>query len=405
MLDAQLINVFTLSVVNVFKEFSDIVPKKKNVYLIKEEKKIIGQGLVIKITGKISGDIIIDVNENLYKKIITQYKEKYPDIAENISEEDIKEIDQSIFTEIGNAIVSKISAYLYKLNKKSDISTPVVIPKGESIQYENIAIIEMSTPYGGFQLCLGLGKSELGRNVSLLLYGLNTEITEFLTTKFIPLGIEIISSTTKEGLVKYLKEKKIDLFIIDFYAIKVNPEIFLNSIISGLDYVVQIIFGVNKLEFQKLKTMKLATKTYQVIGIYPKTYSQEQLFEHIITYLKKIGISANEKRKHIRVNIPEKTRYFIAFKIGDQLKKARLIDLSVGGAKCLLDNEEDAKFIKVGLKLNSVDMFLKYQRLIIDCTIVNKSGASFGISFNNIIEQDLQTISKVIFKILSQQDF
>lgn len=404
MLDAQLINVFTLSVINVFKQFSDIIPKKKNVFLIKEEKKIFGKGLIIKITGTISGDIIIDFNENLYKKIIAQYKEKYPDITNNLSEEDAKEIEQSIFTEIGNSIVSKISAYLYKLNKKSEISVPKLLSKGDSIQYNNIAVIEMTTPYGGFQLCLGLGKSEFGRNVSLLLYGLNKEITEFLTTKFIPLGIEIISSSTKEGIIKYLKDKKIDLFIIDFYAIKENPEMFLNSVISELNYIVKIIFSVNKIEFQKLKSIKLATKAYQVVGIFPKTYSQKQLFEHIIGYLKKIGINTNEKRKHIRVNIPEKTRYFIAFKIGDQLKKARLIDLSIGGAKCLLDNEEDAKYIKIGLKLNSVDMFLKFQRLIIDCTVVNKNGASFGISFNNLLEQDLQTISKVIFKILSQQD-
>ncbi len=399
MVSGALVKIFTLAILNTFKGFSKIEFEKKSVYLIKETKQVKNKIIKIKITGDIDGHVLMSFPSSLEKELVNDFMKSLDQEPSSIGES----VTESALAEIGNTVVAKIQAYLYKLKKKSMISAPDVISPNEvkELNYENILVIEMKTEYGIFEIALGLQELNYKRNINILLYGLNSELVEFLTTKFIPLGFEILSSDDPKILSHYVKTKEIDFFFIDFYIIEDSPEMKLKSIVGDTDRPIKIILGGTKLDLEKIKAMPMANDHYQVVGIYPKTFSHLQLYNHIYKLLSKVGIKPDDRRKHIRVNITEQSRFFIAFKYKGNLVKARIIDLSLGGVKCILDNNEDDRILKVGLRFESVDIFLKYQRLITDCTIVYVKGNTFAVSFDNLVETERMTISKVIFRILS----
>jgi len=400
MINGKIINIFTLGVLNTIKTFSSVELKKSSVYLLKESIPIQNLTIRIKLKGAVNGDILISFNENMQKRLVKDFSNQME--MEN-SEESDNSMRTSIISEMGNTVAARISSYLSQVEMTSDIQPPNLIEPGQTkeLNYENIAVIDFIGSDGLFQIGLGLKELEYQRNLTFMLFGLNSDTVEYITTNYIPRGFEVISSEDPKILAYHAKKKKIDFVLIDFYIIEHAPENFLKSLSSSLDYTLKVVMGVTKLDLTKLKTIKLSTDTYSVIGIYPKTKSNEDILKTMNEILTKTGFKPDDRRKHIRVNINEQNRFFIAFKGKEDLVKARIIDLSLGGIKCILDKEDDEIYVTMGKILNSVDIFLKYQRIITDCTIVSKEKNMFSLAYNNLVENDKETISKVIFRILS----
>jgi|YNPMSStandDraft_1061717.scaffolds.fasta_scaffold02993_2 CheY-specific phosphatase CheX len=406
MLDGKIINVLTLGVLATVKSFSDINLVKNAVYLLKGEMEVKWFGIKIPIAGDFNGHIITFFDEGIknkleedFSKLLDRSKDEniHKNAADNIN------LSNSILSEISNTISGRISAYFSQINVKADIGIPEIIDpsKTKELNYENIAIIDFKSDYGYFKIVLGLKEIKYERNLTFALYGLKPQTIEYITTNFIPRGFEVVASDDLKLLAYYVKNKKIDFFLVDFYTIENNPESFILSLTSNIDYNLKFILGVTKVDLEKLKNIKLTGPNYSVIGIYPKTKSDQDLIETVNKILQKVGLNPDDRRKFIRVNINEQSRFFIAFKEGERLVKARIVDLSLGGAKCVFDNEQDINIVWVGRVLRSVDIFLKYNRVIADCSVVYKEGNIFSLCFNNLSNTDKETISLVIFKVLS----
>lgn len=403
MLDGKTINILTVGVLSTIKSFSDIELKKSSVYLLKEELPVYNFGIKIGISGDLNGDILTFFEDGVKEKLEKDFSKGLHRNNIDKESEDPAKLSNSILSELSNTISGRISAYFSQLNVNLKIGVPVIInPKDvKELNYENIAVIDFKSNEGLFRIALGLKELKYERNLTFALYGLKTQTVEFITTNFIPRGFEVIASDDLKLLAYFVKNKRIDFFLVDFYSIENNPEAFFNSLTVGIDYNLRFILGITKIDVVKLKNVKMAGDNYSVIGVYPKTKTDIDIINTVNKILEKVGLKPDDRRRFIRVNINEQARFFIAFKEEEKLIKARIVDLSLGGVKCAMDVEEDLKYIWVGKLLRSVDVFLKYNRVIVDCTIVNKENNYFSLAFNNLSQNDKETISLVIFKILS----
>lgn len=167
-----------------------------------------------------------------------------------------------------------------------------------------------------------------------------------------------------------------------------------------MNYKINLIFGITKVDTLKFHGIPANLEYYQLIGLFLKTFSVQEIINYIYSILQKIGIKPDDRRKDIRVNISDNTRYFISVYEKDIKFTAKLKDISIGGFRAELDSDEYKNKLQIGRIFNSVDMFLKYNRLKVNCKIVYIKDNTFSAAFINLVEQDKNIISNSIFKIL-----
>ncbi len=399
MIDGKIINISLLACVNVLKQIANIDITKKSIFIAKESYSINSDLLKIGLKGDLNGDILIAMNPVLKKKVVDAFTEQYKQLTNS----DSIDIEQSAFEEIGNIIVAKISAYLVQIQKKTDITTVKYLSNVKEINYENIAVIDMSSPDGNISICIGINEIQFTRSISFLFFGFSEDSMEDITTQFIPKGFEVYFSPTIESFISTLSQKKIDIAIIDFYAVKPDLSRFLKSTLSALTYKVNLIFGVTKLDAPKLKEVPASDEKYQIIGIYLKTFSLNEMIKYIFTVIEKIGVKADDRRKHIRVCITPNNRYYVRIKDKAANFNARLVDISLGGFRAEIDLDDNMSHLFIGKELETVDIFLKFNRLITSCKVVSIDKKYFSVSYNNLTDQEKNIISQTIFKLLSEK--
>ena len=187
MIDGKIINISLLACVNVLKQIANIDITKKSIFIAKESYSIDSDLLKIGLKGDLNGDILIAMNPALKKKVVDAFTEQYKQLADS----DSIDIEQSAFEEIGNIIVAKISAYLVQIQKKTDITTVKYLSNVKEINYEKIAIIDMSSPDGNISICIGINEIQFTRSISFLFFGFPEDSMEDITTQFIPKGFEV----------------------------------------------------------------------------------------------------------------------------------------------------------------------------------------------------------------------
>lgn len=395
-IDARVLNIILLSAINVIKQISGIDLIKKHIFSAQENLSINADILLIKISGDINGDFVLKFDKNLKEKVLEGFLKNFSEFKESNN----AELEHSAFVEIGNLITAKISNYLSVDKKNVDISSVQFISKKDEINYENIFGIDLTSNWGELSIYLGIKELKLERSLVFLFFGFSEELIEEITNEFIPKGFEIYYTQSHGECIEILKSKRIDIAIIDFYVINQDLKIFLKSYFSAIQYKINLIFGITKIDTIKFQGIPTNSENYQIIGLFLKTFSKKEIINYIYSILQKIGIKTNDRRKHVRVNITDNSRYFVSVNEKDIKFTAKLKDISLGGFRAEIDNLENKNALTIGRVLNSVDMFLKYNRLKISCKIVSVNENIFSASFVNLIEQDRNIISNSIFKIL-----
>lgn len=398
-IDSRVLNVILLSLINVIKQISGVELVKKHIYSSNDCLTINSDLLLIKLTGDLNADIIIKFDEKLKKVVIENFLKNYS----KINESDNDKIMHSAFMEIGNLISAKISNFLAVDKKNVNISSVEFINKKDEITYETIFAIEMTAEHGDLGIYLGIKELKFEKSISFIFFGFSEESVEEITNEFIPKGFEIYYAQTNGEFLEQIKSRKFDIAVIDFYVVNQELKLFLKSFFSQLDYKINLIFGVTKVDTIKFQGLSTSSENYQIIGLFLKTYSIKEVITYIYTILQKIGIKPDDRRKHIRVSIKENSRFFVSVNEKDIKFTAKLLDISLGGFKGEFDKIDNKDNIFVGKVFNSADLFLKYNRLKVNCKIVYVSDNCFSASFVNLLDQDKNIISNAIFKILSNK--
>ncbi len=399
------LNMILLSAINVIKQISNVELTKKHIFSSHESLTINADLLLIKLSGDITGDILIKFDNNLKKIVLEKFLNNYSEIKDSKN----TELENSAFNEIGNLISAKMTNFLSVENKKVDISSVSFIPSKEEIFYESIFAINMTSDFGDLSIYLCLNEIKYERSISFIFYGFSEDSMEEIINDFIPKGFEVYYAQNSTEFLNQIKSKKFDIAVIDFYVVYQDFNIFLKSYFSSLDYKINLIFGVTKLDTIKFQGISANSDKYQIIGLFLKTFSIKEIVKYIYSILQKIGIRANDRRKHVRVILSDNTRYFVTVDEKNYKFTAKLLDISMGGFKAQIDitkekDKNENKVIKkipeISSLLNNVDMFLKYNRLKVSCKVVYSNDKCFSVSFINLTEQDKNTLANVIFKIL-----
>lgn len=399
-IDGRVLNIILLSSINVIKQISGINLVKKHIFTCNNNLLVNSDLLLIKITGDISGDIIIKFDEKLKNNVLSNFFKTFIKNENSIDNNNEEELKNSAYKEIGNLISAKISNFLFADGKKVDISSVLFLPDKDEIFYETIFAVEMTSEQGDLSIFLGINEIKFERSISFIFFGFSEESIEEITNEFIPKGFEIYYAENHKNFVELIKSKKFDIAVIDFYVVNQDFKIFLKSYFSGLNYKINLIFGITKIDALKFQGIPASSEYYQLIGLFLKTFSTKEIVNYIYSILRKIGIKYDDRRKDIRVNISDNSRFFVSVNDKDIKFSAKLKDISLGGFRAEFDNPEIKEKLQVGKILNSVDMFLKYNRLKVSCKIVYISDKYFSASFVNLIDQDKNLISNSIFKIL-----
>ncbi len=399
LIDGRVLNIILLSAINVVKQISNIDLVKKHIFSTQNSLTINSDLLLIKLSGDIEGDILIKFDEQLKSKILENFLKDFS----NLNDSNNSSVVQSAFNEIGNLISAKISNFLCADNKKVNISSVGFLKQKDEISYESIFTVEMTSNFGDLSIYLGINELKFERSISFIFFGFSEESMEELTNEFIPKGFEIYYSQNAAEFITLIKSKKIDIAVIDFYVVNQEIKFFLKSCFSSLEYKINLIFGVTKLDIIKFQGLPTNSDNYQLIGLFLKTFSIKEIISYIYNILQKIGIKPDDRRKHIRVTIADNNRFFISVNDKEFKFTAKLLDISLGGFKAEFDKNSEKKEISVGKLINSADLFLKYNRLKVSCKVVYISDNTFSASFVNLVDTDKNIISNAIFKLLSNK--
>jgi CheY-specific phosphatase CheX len=399
-IDGRVLNIVLLSAINVIKQISGTNLVKKHIYTSNESLTVNSDLLLIKLSGDIKGDIIIKFDENLKDNVLQNFLKNFSNNQMNVDKKSEEELKHSAFLEIGNLISAKISNFLFADSKKVDISSVTFVSEKDEIFYESIFAVEMTSNIGDLSIFLGINEIKFERSISFIFYGFSEELIEEITNEFIPKGFEIYYAENSKNFIEQIQNKKFDIAVIDFYVVNQDFKIFLKSYFSSLKYKINLIFGITKLDALKFQGIPTNSENYQLIGLFLKTFSTKEIIGYLYSVLQKIGIKPDDRRKHVRVNISDNSRFFISVNEKNCKFTAKLKDISIGGFRAELDSPENKDKIEVGKILNSADMFLKYNRLKVNCKILYIKDNTFSASFVNLIEQDKNLISNSIFKIL-----
>ncbi|MFN3412401.1 MAG: PilZ domain-containing protein [Exilispira sp.] len=399
-IDGRVLNIILLSSINVVKQISNVDLTKKHIFTSSKNLPVNGDLLLIKFSGDINGDIIIKFDINLKKVILSNFVKNIGQSDYTKNDEVDKDLNHSAFMEIGNLISAKITNLLFADGKKVDISSVLFFPDKDEIFYESIFAVEMASAHGELSIYLGINELKYQRSVSFIFWGFTEELIEEIINDFIPKGMEVYYAENPKDFIEQTKSRKFDIAVIDFYIVNQDFKIFLKSYFSSLDYKINLIFGITKIDALKFQGIPANSQNYQLIGLFLKTFSVREIINYIYSILQKIGIKADDRRKDIRVNISDNNRYFVSINEKDLKFTAKLKDISIGGFRAELDSDEYKNKIQIGKIFNSVDMFLKYNRLKVNCKIVYVKDNTFSASFVDLIDQDKNIISNSIFKIL-----
>lgn len=227
---------------------------------------------------------------------------------------------------------------------------------------------------------------------------------EQLSTELIPKNIEIYSFSDEESFTKMLNAKKSDLIIIDFCMVKKSLEYFLDNFFYKSKFYANLIFGISKSDINAFKQALFASENYKIAGIFLRSFTSQQIVNYLLSSLKKIKININERRKNIRVIIDDYNRCFAFIVEKGSGISCRIIDISLGGMKCQVDDINFLQYFSAGNELKLIHLYIKSYHIIASGKIIYVSKPYFAIEFTYLSEKDKDNLSVSIFNLLSENN-
>lgn len=390
-----LLKILLLCFDEIFKKYPRLKLNLKSVIIVKNEIPVVENMYKIHIKGGLNSDLIIYFSENLKKSISLELSSILP-YTENID----GSLDEPIIFELLNLIGANIINLLGKSNLKLDISTPEKLTGTGYLYYSKILTLIFNTYYGEMIVHFCLNQIPQTQDINFLLVGFDKNFVNEFIVNWIKKGITVLYVQTLNEASKIIRSNKINLCIIDFNLIDKHVFRCLELLSDKIDYFLNYIIACTKNDLIQLKKINYFSPYSQILGVFLKNQDMNEINTYIKKLIEDCGIEINDKRRYIRVKIREDNRYFASFYKDNVLIKARIMDLSLVGARLSFDDEKNANLIKPGDIINNVELFLNYNHLIFDCTIINIINKEFSILFNNVTQREEEVIAKVIFNLL-----
>ncbi|MCX8057887.1 MAG: PilZ domain-containing protein [Spirochaetes bacterium] len=390
-----LLKILFLSFDEIFKKSPKLKLTIKSVLIVKNEIPVVENMFKINIKGSLNADLIVFFNSNLKKAIANEISSLLP-YTENIN----GILDDSIIIELLNLLGANIINYLGKSNINLDISTPEEVKNVKYLYYQKVLSIIFNTHFGEMVVHFGINRIYESEDINFLLVGFDKNFTNEFIVNWIKKGITVLYSQNLKDASKIIRSIKINLCIIDYNLIENHIVKCLEILSDKIDYFLNYIIACTKNDLIKIKNINYFSPYSQILGVFLKNQDLNEINTYINKLIEDCGIRINEKRRYIRVKIKDDRRYFVSFYKENVLIKGRILDLSLVGAKISFDNEKDSSLLKSGDIINNVELFLNYNHLIFDCTIINVIGREFSILFNNVTHREEEVIAKIIFNLL-----
>ncbi len=137
--------------------------------------------------------------------------------------------------------------------------------------------------------------------------------------------------------------------------------------------------------------------------IIPSHFNARECVQAMRKYFEATGIRHSERRKHIRVPVQQEENVKISFKINHlEVLEGKITNLSLGGALFQTNNGKLMHQMKIGEKYGGLQINIGGKIARASAVIAQKKEFIGAIRFVDINENFIKTISKYIFKKLSQ---
>ncbi|HPC37824.1 MAG TPA: PilZ domain-containing protein [Exilispira sp.] len=180
-------------------------------------------------------------------------------------------------------------------------------------------------------------------------------------------------------------------YFLDYFFYKINSKL-------------NLVFGISKSDIQAFKTVNLSYNNYKIIGIFLRSFSSSQIVEYLLTSLKKANINLEERRKTIRINIKETNRCFAFIVEKGNGISCKILDISLGGFRCQLDDISLLQYFTNGKDLKLIHIYIKSYHMIVSGKVVYTVGSQLAIEFTYISDKDKDNLSICLFNLLSENN-
>ena len=237
--------------------------------------------------------------------------------------------------------------------------------------------------------------------MTILCVGLNKEIEKNLALRLLAIGHLIKVTDDPEDIENAILYDDLELLIIDADSLPGDSIIRYLEKIKKLDQNNQcrkiIMSNRNNIEF-----------IYQLMlqgvdGVVSKKATSDVIVDATISNLFSMSPRAQEKRKHIRVDIDKEEECTCTIPIAnsDRILTGYLINISMGGALISINESYVDQYIKDNITLNNVQINLNKKNIICDIQVVVERNGLVGVKFTGIKESFKHYIAKYIFDKIS----
>jgi chemotaxis protein CheX len=401
-MDLNYINPFVQSAIDIIKELIGIDVRKSDVFVQKGRKSKGGVGIVLDVFKDVDGRIIFDFTSEITERFAQDM------IGINISNEEElvnnKELLESAIKELGNMISGRAVTLLEQKNYNCDIMPPSVYMGRDQVLAEKDVIcivIDFITDFGGFSLCLTNKQSRYMDSVSFALCGINHYIQDALVFSFLPKGFEMYEVNDRTYLESFLKNKNIDFLLIDTDPIEENLKERLSQLKEASKEK-----SIKIIAYSSQKDASVFEDLFEVSVdfVVNKRFNEIDAVNIVKKYFERIGIRHTERRKHVRLDLVKESNAKIFFQntLNNRSVEGEIHNLSIGGALFHVNDMRTIEELKIGSKIESVQMTLEGKIIRGSAVVVYRKEFLSAIRFINLKENFIKVIAKFIFKKLSE---
>lgn len=374
----------------VMKEFSITQFHKKQVYISKGKAPEREVKLEISIKGDLEAHVYFDLPRSGVSKVIDLLIKRLKAKEENFEANANAII--TLLSEVAENLGEKTLNYL----KSSGLNCSLA---GVDVIFGPIHLIKENTRVGVIQFASELGEINIfmiipteasqdsAKPVSfkggLLLYNAPDSIQNLIIESFIPLGINVFSTSDKNKILDIMAKEKIILLLM-------NPN-FKEDIKLILDKCVIQDQEIKILSYSSQKEWNSDLKktfSENLLGYIPRSYDLNQTIYALNVILENLGFNPRcQKRQHIRVPISSEDRAMVILIQNpynkDDAIHSRIEDLSIAGALLKLEADDIPK-IKENQMIPLCQINLKGYVIRTQAKIIRKSEDKIAVQFLDI---------------------
>ncbi|PKL13994.1 MAG: hypothetical protein CVV50_02900 [Spirochaetae bacterium HGW-Spirochaetae-6] len=260
-----------------------------------------------------------------------------------------------------------------------------------------LGVIEFNSPSGDFNIYVVMEESP-SEMAGVLTFNIPEIINNHIIDMFIPKGISVYTTKTREETIKVLESQQdvMLLFLNQMYTANTDFTDFIQVILSKRP-ACHIIFYSVQSEWEPRLIERFPNS---VLGFIPRAFDTAKIFQTLVMILNKLGVKYHHKRNFIRIKVTPKDNipallYKNLREETENIVNVSVEDLSVGGALLVLPftSKDDFKPKQI---LPRAQIKLKGYVVRFKAEIMQKVENKIAVRFLDITNDDIKKLSHFI---------